>query len=134
MACALRFDGYRCIGEGLSPFGAEYGVRRYVDRIKAREFSEDVLENFAAFFALQRYLGKWGGEYLTVYSEEHLVYRLLFLHLYRDDVPRGYEYDGLGCYTKWERTYKPIRQVLAAQIRRNLRRRGRGPKIDPGEE
>ena len=127
MACALRFDGYayhelRNRGDGRWDF------MLVTDRLVAtREFPSDDLECFAAYFALQRYLGKWGGEYCTPHSDEHIVYRLLFLHLYRTEIPVAFRMRGY--YESWEEEYKPRREELAARIRRTFRRKGRGPKL-----
>ena len=44
-------------------------------------------DNLAAFFALQRFLHKWGGEHLTKYADEHIAYDFLFLHLYTHYFP-----------------------------------------------
>jgi hypothetical protein len=64
--CALRFDGYKyesLCGGRMGPDKASFPslVQRIEDTM---EFYEDPLDNFAAFFALQRGLGKWGGEQL----------------------------------------------------------------------
>lgn len=62
ITCALRFY-----------YGYAYAERRGDDQtlvtvsnrfVDSLQTSGDPLENFAAFFALQRFLYKWGGEYL----------------------------------------------------------------------
>lgn len=126
--CALRFDGY-----GYHQFRnrdprAKWEFPDLVGRIeKTREFPEDDLESLAAFFALQRFLGKWGGEYLTPHSNEHIVFRLLFLHLYRVEIPEEFRHREF--YYVWEREFKQVREQLASKIRKTFRRRGRGPKV-----
>ena len=81
---ALRFDGYRyATSRGNQDLLLEW-TTRFVNTL---EMADEPNENHAAFFALQRFLGKWGGEMLTEESREHLAYRLLFLHLYHEDIP-----------------------------------------------
>lgn len=129
--CALRFDGYAYQSFRNRDPRANWEFPDLVDRIeKTREFPEDDMESLAAFFALQRYLGKWGGEYLTPHSNEHVVFRLLFLHLYRLDIPE--EFRHREYYGTWENEFKPFREELAARIRKTFKRSGRGPRLFVG--
>lgn len=121
--CALRFDGWK-YQEERNQGGERW---EWPNPTATRIFSENEMDNLAAFFALQRYLGKWGGEYNTVYSDEHVVFRLLFLHLYKTEIPEGYR--TREWYPKWQEKYEPIREECAALIRKTFRRKGRGPKI-----
>ena len=123
MSCALRFDGYRYwdarradAPDGLTALG---DLVRFV--VERREFFADPSDNLAAFFALQRFLGKWGGESLSAHSDEHVVYRLLFLHLYREEISP--EFRLADYFERWERDFRPHREALAARIRRTLARR-----------
>jgi hypothetical protein len=127
--CALRFDGYKYWQERCRNFGVKSNnlTPLTVKLVATREFFTEPFDNFAAFFALQRYLGKWGGEYLTEFSEAHIVFCQLFLHLYREEVPSEFRIEDY--YAEWQRKYEPIKEQLAAQIRRNFRRKGRGAKI-----
>jgi hypothetical protein len=112
ISCALRFDGYA------------YAQRRGDDQILAtlsnrfidsfRTF-DDPLENLAAFFALQRFLYKWGGEYLTESSREHVAFRLLFLHLYRAEI--GPEFTHEEYDRRWRQLTMDKVEQLAAEIR-----------------
>ena len=127
--CALRFDFDKYLEKSSARNSWNYEDFVLFSRkiLATREFFAEQLDNFAAFCSLQRYLYKWGGERLTVYSEEHTTFRLLFLHLYREDVPPELRYQSY--HQTWQEKYAPIREQLAAQIRRNLRRVGRGAKI-----
>jgi hypothetical protein len=129
-ACALRFDGYAYEeAAGLAePNSVGGGLAKLIKPIlETRVFHEEQNANLAAFFGLQRFLYKWGGEYLTEYSNEHVVFRLLYLHLYRADIPL--EYRKQPYFDEWERNYRPQREALAAVIRRTLRRIGEGPAL-----
>jgi hypothetical protein len=129
-ACALRFDGYTYeeatgIGETDS-VGA--GLAKLIKPIvETRTFQDDQNVNLAAFFGLQRFLYKWGGEYLTEFADEHVVFRLLFLHLYRADIPAQFRKEPYAA--DWEREYSPHREHYAAAIRATLCRRGEGPTL-----
>ena len=66
--CALRFQGYKyeqSLGSSANG-GTGQGLANLIAPV-AEELtlhgSND--DNFAAFFGLQRFLHKWGGEYLT---------------------------------------------------------------------
>jgi hypothetical protein len=58
--------------------------------VETLSFHTDLNDNLAVFFALQRFLHKWGGEHLTKYSREHVAYDHLFLMLYRQPVPNDF--------------------------------------------
>jgi len=82
----LRFLGYEyeqatriATGRGFSHF-TEPVVKSLTLHVKQED-------NLAAFFALQRFLHKWGGEHLTKYADEHIAYDFLFLHLYTHYFP-----------------------------------------------
>jgi hypothetical protein len=135
--CALRFDGYKYAEEVGHRFGPEkLSSPALLDKMVVdRKFCPELMDNLWAFFALQRSLGKWGGEYLTTYSDEHVLFKLLFLHLYTEEIPERYRMPHLDSYEKWESDYRPFREELAAIVRSSLRRRGRGPKtwVDPND-
>jgi hypothetical protein len=126
MYCALRFDGYAY--EAMRNHeGRRWSFPAVTEELEnTMLFPEDDLECLAAFFAMQRYLGKWGGEYLTRVSREHILYRLLFLHCYRMDIPVGLRTH--DWYPKWERVYQPERERCAAMIRQKMGRRMGGPE------
>ncbi len=86
MICALRFGGYRY--EDISDQSlAELSEAVVVSLV----FHEEMEDNFAAYFSLQRYLAKWGGEQLDRETPERIAFDLLFLHLYRQDTPARYK-------------------------------------------
>ena len=126
VTCALRFAGYKYEsqipgGKTDRPILAE--CSRYV--VNSLTLYDDPLKAFAAFFALQRYLFKWGGERLKKHSPEHIAFDFLFLHLYRHDVPEEFADE---CYTtKWLR-FEPERiESSAAHVRQSFARVGSGP-------
>jgi hypothetical protein len=124
MWCALRVDGWRLLMEIEGRDTGDFS--RFVDPVvKERQLHEDDRLNHLAFFALQRYLGKWGGEDRTPYSDEQIAYRFLFLHLYRQPVPRGFESQDFP--PRWEDDYAPRAEEIAAEIRRTFTRKGSGP-------
>lgn len=127
IACALRFDGYRYAEEtGLNgPDGDGRGLAALADPVvKTLELYPEPLDNLAAFFTLQRFLYKWGGERLTAFSREHLAFRLLFLDVYRQDIPERFRFEPY--YSDWERDFAAGRELHAARIRATFRRKGRG--------
>jgi hypothetical protein len=119
--CALRFDGYlyqQNCGSRMGPDKVDFP--ELVDRVeKTLELYEDQLDNFAVFFALQRWLGKWGGETSSNDDPARVAYRFLFLHLYREEIPERFQWREQTWYTEWERQYKPYQEELAGWVRRN---------------
>ncbi|MBN8461116.1 MAG: hypothetical protein J0M04_25095 [Verrucomicrobia bacterium] len=130
IVCALRFQGYEYVeakygqNEGEPPTGFPTLIQPVVDSLTLHERQED---NFAAFFGLQRFLFKWGGEYLTMYADEHIAFDFLFLHLYRFDTPREYSADEY--VSRWDRDFKARSEQTASVIRNSFRRKGRGKKL-----
>jgi hypothetical protein len=131
--CALRFDGYKYEEvAGLSaPDSTGAGLGRLIEQIvKERTLYADDNRNFAAFFGLQRYLHKWGGEALTKSSDEHIAYDFLFLHLYQSDVPDDFrvaEY----CI-QWQREFAERAEETAAFVRRSFQRNDLKERINNG--
>jgi hypothetical protein len=125
MCCALRVDGYRLLEEMAASGTQDFS--EFTDPIvKTRELHADDRGNFLAMFALQRSFGKSGAENLTPYSDEHLTYRLLFLHLYRLPTPKGFEHHEVA--RRWERDCVPRLEQLAAAVRKTMTRIGSGPR------
>jgi hypothetical protein len=121
--CALRFDGWQYeIDRGLENAG---GLSSLVEPVlEGRRFHSDPNDNLAAFFGIQRYLYKWGGEMLLPHSREHVAFRLLFLDVYRYEIPEKYRKEPY--WQEWEDKYRPRQEHYAAIIRETLRRIGRG--------
>ncbi len=122
--CALRFDGYK-YEEAVGLDDAGGGFSLLVDPIvETRSLHEDPLKNFAAFFALQRFLHKWGGEHYTKYSQHHIAYDFLFLECYRRDVPA--EFVDAEYQRKWQGLSQDEVEAAAAFVRNSFRRKGFG--------
>jgi hypothetical protein len=83
--------------------------------LKTLSLFDDPLRNMAVFFLLQRYLYKWGGEQLSFRSREHVLFRLIFLGLYREDVPKRYRKQEY--WEIWQRHYLTKIEEHAAIIR-----------------
>jgi len=128
--CALRFDGYKYedVAGIAEPGITGASLRRLIDPIvQTRILHADDDMNFAAFFGLQRYLHKWGGEYLTKYADEHIAYDFLFLHLYARDVPETFRF--ADYCDAWQRDFAWRKEEIAGFVRNSLRRKGSGAKI-----
>ncbi len=128
--CALRFQGYeyeQSIGisvDGTTGGGLAKLTKPIVEKLILHSSNND---NFAAFFGLQRFLHKWGGEYLTKYSQEHIAYDFLFLHLYSYDPPKSFRH--AEYCLQWQEDFLPRIESIAAIVRKSFRRRGNGKKI-----
>ena len=128
--CALRFLGYEYEkASGLEvPHSTGGGLSKLIEPIvRSRVLYTEQNANFAAFFGLQRFLHKWGGEYLTKYSDQHLAYDLLFLHLYRFETPP--EFTNPDYTTRWQQEFMERAETIAAFVRKSFRRVGRGKKL-----
>lgn len=86
ITCALRFDGYRWLEEAWPP-GANDFTPLTVPLVRTLRLHPTAEENFAAFFALQRWLFKWGGETQSQGAADHTAFRFLFLHLHHLPTP-----------------------------------------------
>jgi hypothetical protein len=122
ITCALRFDGYGYADRR----GDDELLAALADRfVETLTMSEDQAENHAAFFCLQRFLFKWGGENLPPTSPEHVAFLLLFLHLYRAEVEpllRLEEY-----WERWRVRYEERAERFAAEVRSAIRSREIAP-------
>lgn len=114
MYCALRFDGY----------GYQEKMKfDFIDGLDAL-IKHDVMPTapeaqMALFFALQRYFGKWGGEYDGYWSDSYQAYRKLFLLCYAYEIaPEFQTREMREYYEQWEQSYKPQREAWADLIRR----------------
>ena len=129
--CALRFDGYKYL-EWMQANDhplAEQGFPALTEFVvNKNKFHDQQNDNFASFFALQRFLGKWGGEYNSIYSAEYIVYHHLFLHLYHIDVPEMFQMEEY--HKEWERNYKPRREEIAQLVMNSFQRKGWGLPIN----
>jgi len=89
----------------------------------------DAISTCAAFFGLQSFLHKWGGEFHTKYADEQIAYDFLFLHLYQRDAAE--EFRQPDYYARWEREFKGRQEEIASYVRNSFCRRGRGEKLGP---
>lgn len=122
--CALRFQGYEyeetagMAVEGVTGGGLERLIEPLVETLNLHSAQDD---NFAAFFGLQRYLFKWGGERLPRESKEHIAFDFLFLHLYRLEPPARFSNEEY--VSRWNREFIQSAEATAAHIRNSFRRR-----------
>jgi len=127
--CALRFTGYEYEEQKLA---VEKPSLMMVDCVRevvrSLTLFDDPLKSFAAFFALQRFLFKWGGERLTKYSREHMAFDFLFLHLYRVPVPD--EFANRHYLAEWGKFPTEQIESAAAHVRRSFVRIGNGPLLE----
>ncbi|MEZ4615378.1 MAG: hypothetical protein R2867_07675 [Caldilineaceae bacterium] len=111
MVCALRFDGYRYQEE--SDFDYQVGLDRYMATGSWSHLSE--LEQLTVFFMFQRYLYKWGGEYLANYSPEWRGFRELFFLNCRREIPPAYQ---MADYIqRWEQEFRPHIEECITRVR-----------------
>ena len=122
--CALRFQGYEyeeaagIAVAGVTGGGLSVLIEPVVETLNLHTAQED---NFAAFFGLQRYLFKWGGEYLPEDSKEHIAFDFLFLHLYRLSVPVRFSNEEY--VSQWNREFMSSAEALAGELRGFYRRK-----------
>lgn len=113
--CALRFDGHAYAESRKRPDLLPELTGRFVKTLK---FSSDRNNNLAAFFALQRFLGKWGGEMLPESSRDWIAFKFLYLHLYRVDIPS--EFRLAEHHASWARRHAHRAERVAARLRVHL--------------
>ena len=74
----------------------------------------EVTNNLAAFFLLQKYF-HWSYNGIEHESRESVVFALLFLSLYKVEIP--YRYQNRPYCEKWRREYQGIAEELAGTVR-----------------
>lgn len=127
--CALRFQGYEyVVAVGISiPASTGAGLSKLIQPVvESLIMHESENDNFAAFFGLQRFLGKWGGDRLTKYAAEHVAFDFLFLHLYQKEVPA--QFLNADYSEMWNREFKPHSGAIAAVVRKSFIRVGLCPE------
>ncbi|MEM7680636.1 MAG: hypothetical protein AAF288_01635 [Planctomycetota bacterium] len=112
IAAALRFDGYS-YAESVRLEIADFDRRVGPDVTNSDAPAE---EKFAALFALQRFLFKWGGERLPTYSPEWKRFRELFLATAESVPPRSFAAEGY--FDHWQARYAPRVSECIALVRR----------------
>lgn len=123
--CALRFAGYEYESQRQREVPGGFALADVSNRVTKTLTFDDDLHAFAVFFALQRYLFKWGGERLTKYSPEHIAFDFLFLHLYRQAVPQAFVHQGYAA--QWQEFTTERIESAAAFARKSFVRQGHGP-------
>lgn len=98
ITCALRFDGHRWLKVTKGPNANDFTpwTLPVTQTLRIHPTTE---ENFAAFFALQRWLFKWGGEMHSQAAADHSAFRFLFLHLHH--LPTPPRFVNPECQRKW---------------------------------
>lgn len=106
--CALRFDGY-----GYEErTGKE--LHKLADRVITRQKPlRNRLDNFAAFFAIQRGIGHCGYDLVT--NTRCRAFILLFLHLAEQPTPDEWRFEQFA--PKWERQFAPRVEMHVAAVR-----------------
>lgn len=102
--CALRIDGHAYARDG----GRE--LRDLVETcLRQGPAGLTDIEKMAAFFALQRFLLKWGGEQLPRTGREWRAFRELFLEVCWLEPPAEYSPspNARECTERWDKCYKP---------------------------
>lgn len=102
-ACALRFDGYKYLEHVLH--GDKSVIQQCLDR---GDVPENPLLQMAAFFHLQRYLMKWGGEHEPLHGRKWRLFRTLFLAVVNRPVPPEFQLPDR--YAAWLHNYEPYRE------------------------
>ena len=131
IVCALRFDGYRWL-KGVRGDDEIDFPPWTVPVVDTLVFHDDENANFATFFALQRWLFKWGGETLPYSAPDHTAFRFLFLHLYSQPTPEGFAVEEYQ--TRWRRLPAEVVNRHAAAVRHALRPAPRVRRVKPTED
>lgn len=88
---ALRFDGYKYEQSRFSGIGPGVGLSQLSHAVKTTgRMHAGEADNFGAFFILQRWLCKWGGEQLGFDSPDWQAFAKLFLHLLDKECPHEF--------------------------------------------
>lgn len=125
LTCALRFRGYdyeKSISDSHEQETTGHKLSKLIRPIvESLVLNLSISDNFAAYFGLQRFLHKWGGEYLTKESKEHIAYDFLFLHLYSVEPPEEF-CDAKYC-SQWIDEFQGDIEYIAANVRQAYHRR-----------
>lgn len=110
--CALRFDGCRYEEEILND-SCGLGLLKITQPIQeSLLFDRDPAVNFAAFYTTQRRLKE---DDMLKDSRDHILFDMLFLHLYKAEVPARFRNEEFCC--KWEAEHREQAEIMAAMIR-----------------
>ena len=109
-ACALRFDGHHY--RDTTGLDIDQGIDTFFE---TGEWRLTQLDQLAHFFLLQRFLGKWGGEYEPLNGKYWRAFRSLFLLVHSYEMPEHYRLQPY--YEEWEREYHPHLEQCVALVR-----------------
>lgn len=109
--CALRFDGYKYLAH--HPFDYEDALEQYKRTGAWSHLDEH--QKLAAFFFLQRYLAKWGGEYLSLRSLTWRGFRELFLEVWHVKTPPDFRLEDWA--QAWDERTAQEQEAAAAIVR-----------------
>jgi hypothetical protein len=109
--CALRFDGWKY--EQEAEFDHRHAYEQYTATGDLPDSREELL---TMFFMAQRFLYKWGGEYLPRTDPHWRLFRSLFLRLYRLEIGPRYRLEG-HLSDPWDRMSESERDAAAAMVR-----------------
>ena len=123
ITCALRFEGYDYYGDnGGDEENPPEELERFNKYAISGLFDHSLNYNLYAFFRIQRWLYKSSDPSLTEFCDLHMAFRMLFLHLYKEEIPKKYRFSEY-C-DKWDKEFKPEREKYAQVIRETFTRRG----------
>jgi hypothetical protein len=121
--CALRFNGWEYLDSLNRDTDKKIEFPALTKPLIGTEYLwDEPRKNLAAFFALQRWLCKWGGERLPETDPDWQAYRRLFLHLCRE--PRDPDFAMPEYVSQWneipdkrrESAIRLIRSLVARDI------------------
>ena len=120
--CALRFDGGK-YDEELKSSDSVETYQKLSDltqpMLTTLTFYEREEMNFAAFFWLQRSFHFLDDDF-SKDSRGHVLFDLLYLHLYKTEVPERYRNEE-NC-SRWQRECENRAEKVAALVRKSFRR------------
>ena len=115
---ALRMDGYKYRDE--TDLDTKVMAKSFIETGNFDAFTP--LDKLAFFFLLQRWLCKWGGEYLPHNAYDWKMYRQLFLDTAEVEVPREFMPEEDSWWSKWKYRIKPRLDecvAIVSEIHRN---------------
>jgi hypothetical protein len=118
--CARRFDGYKYETECLGDLGGRGLEKLTVPMRESLIFHRDTNINLAAFFWTQRRLKE---DEKTIDSRDHVLFDMLFIHLYKTEIPTQYRDEKL-CL-EWSREHQDEAEIIAALTRESFTKRPR---------
>jgi hypothetical protein len=113
--CALRFDGYKYEQEILHESSC-IGLQKLAEPFReSLILDRDLTVNFALFFVTQRRLNE---DDMLRDSRDHLLFDMLFLHLYQAEIPSRYRNEDF-CRL-WDKYTQEQVDIMAGLIRESF--------------